>query len=245
MKNSNIAVVTGSTSDIGSELCRILLKRGYRLVNIDRDNKRALQVKERLLNEFPNGNIHNFTADFAQSKQIRAVAEEISKHCDHIDLLFHNAGVLTANKILSRDNIEMHFAINCIAPYLLTKHLMPLLNQADDAKVIISGSGASSMAMNIKVDQLVNPETFKGMTGSYAQSKASVKVLFSYLQTKSQHIKYSVVDLSPTKTKMTRSEAMPTIFKWASFLFTSPEKSAQKLYASIQQPNAIKIKKSQ
>lgn len=245
MKKNQIALVTGSTSDIGIEICRILLIKGYTLINIDRDNKRALQVKNRLKNEFPNSHIENYTANLAQSEDIKIVANEINMHYEKLDVIFHNAGILTANKILNSSGIELHFAVNCLAPYQLTKHLMPLLHRANTAKVIVSGSGASNMARVINVDQLINPDKFKAMSGSYAQSKASVKILFSYLQQQNKNIEYSVVDLPPTKTKMAKSPAMPTFLKCFSFLFSSSKKSANKLYHSINNFNRIKINKSQ
>ncbi len=245
MEKNKTALVTGSTSDIGIEICRILLIKGYTLINIDRDNKRALQVKKKLKNEFPNSHIENYTANLAESEDIKIVANKINIQHKKLNVIFHNAGILTATKILNSSGIELHFAVNCLAPYLLTKHLMPLLHHANAAKVIVSGSGASNMARVINVDQLINPDKFKAMSGSYAQSKASVKILFSYLQQQNKNIEYSVVDLPPTKTKMAKSPAMPTFLKYFSFLFSSPKKSADKLYHSINSFSRIKINKSQ
>jgi len=245
MEKNKTALVTGSTSDIGIEICRILLIKGYTLINIDRDNKRALQVKKKLKNEFPNSHIENYTANLAESEDIKIVANKINIQHKKLNVIFHNSGILTATKILNSSGIELHFAVNCLAPYLLTKHLMPLLHHANAAKVIVSGSGASNMARVINVDQLINPDKFKAMSGSYAQSKASVKILFSYLQQQNKNIEYSVVDLPPTKTKMAKSPAMPTFLKYFSFLFSSPKKSADKLYHSINSFSRIKINKSQ
>lgn len=245
MEKNKTALVTGSTSDIGIEVCRTLLIKGYTLINIDRDNKRALQVKNNLKKEFPNSHIENYTANLAESEDIKIVANKINIQHEKLNVIFHNAGILTATKTLNSSGIELHFAVNCLAPYLLTKHLMPLLHHANTAKVIVSGSGASNMARVINVDQLINPDKFKAMSGSYAQSKASVKILFSYLQQQNKNIEYSVVDLPPTKTKMAKSPAMPTFLKYFSFLFSSPKKSASKLYDSINSFSGIKINKSQ
>ncbi|MEE9445312.1 MAG: SDR family NAD(P)-dependent oxidoreductase [Cocleimonas sp.] len=158
-------------------------------------------------------------------------------------MLFLNAGVLLNEKIFNKDQIEQHFATNSLAPYFLTLGLMPLLQQSKKAKVVVSGSGASRMVKNIDVSQLINPTNFKPMSGAYAQSKATVKVLFSYLQKQYKNIDFSVVELPPTKTKMAKSEAMPVLLKWFSFVFSSAEKSANKLYQATVVYKGINLEK--
>ncbi len=243
MKSNKIALVTGSTSDIGFELCRILLAHGYELVNIDRNKQGAIKVKEQLLTEFPKGMINNYTADLSDFQRVKITTHAIIDKYNQIDLLFLNAGVLLNEKTFNKDQIEQHLATNSLAPYFLTLSLMPVLKQSKKAKIVVSGSGISRMVKNIEVSQLVNPTNFKPMSGAYAQSKATVKVLFSYLQEQYRDIDFSVVELPPTKTKMATSEAMPTLLKWFLFLFSSAEKSANKLYQATIVHKGIKTEK--
>lgn len=231
MKNQRTAIVTGTTSEIGSALCKLLLNQNYSLLNIDRNRERALKVKLELLEEFPEANIKNIIADLSILDELDSVVKSVMQTSEKIDVVFHNAGVLLKEKTLNSNGIEMHFSVNCLAPYLLTLKLLPLLKKSDSASVVVSGSGASQMAKVIKVAELTNPQKYKAMSGAYAQSKAAVKILFEYLQRQyhDNNIRFKVVDLPPTKSRMTKSDAMPQILKWFSFLFSSPEKSANRL----------------
>jgi len=231
MKTNRVAVLTGSTSEIGQALSRLLLKQGFSLVNIDRNHEHAKALRNKLLGEFPAAKIENFTADLAELRQIEEVAQKIADCNYQIASLFHNAGVLLPNKQLNNAEVEMHFSVNAVAPYYLTKALIPCLQNTENCAVIVSGSAASGMARNLKLDQLLDPKKFNAMSGAYAQSKAAVKILFSSLQAQylSSGISFLVVDLPPTKTKMATSEGMPSILRWLSFLFATPEKLARKL----------------
>lgn len=234
MTDIKTAIVTGTTSAIGTELCKFLLRDKYSIICINRNTKTANEVRSVLLAQFPEASITNFTADLSDLSQIEATAAKVSDQCSSIDLLFNNAGVLIPTKTMSEQGVEMHFAVNTMAPYFLTKLLMPLLSAAENAAVITSGSGARKMVRSLEVDQLRNPKNFKAMSGAYAQSKAAVSLIFASLQRQDHagNILFTTIDLPPTKTKMAKSPAMPALFKLFSFMFSSPQKSAQKLYGA-------------
>ncbi|MCF6263549.1 MAG: SDR family NAD(P)-dependent oxidoreductase [Xanthomonadales bacterium] len=234
MTNTRTAIITGTTSGIGTALCQLLLRNKYNIICINRNEQTADEIRSGLLEQFPEAKITNFTADLSDLVQIEAVAAKISKQCKTIDLLFNNAGVLIPTKMMSAQGVEMHFAVNTIAPYFLTKLLLPQMSAAEKSAVIISGSGARKMVDSLEVGQLSNPKDFKVMSGAYAQSKAAVSLIFSCLQQQKHEgdILFSTIDLPATKTRMAKSPAMPTVFKLFSFMFSSPQKSAQKLYAA-------------
>lgn len=239
------ALITGTTSDIGKALCTLLLQKNCDLICINRSESKANKVTQDLLQDHPNANITNYVCDLSCQKEIETVCSKIAKSTPAIDYLFHNAGVLVAQKEFSKQSIEMHFAVNTLAPYLITEKLKAQLNAADEAFVVVSGSGASKMARNIKTEDLVNPEHYKAMSGAYANSKSCIKVLMASLQDryKESNIHFSVVDLPPTKTKMAKSEAMPGLFRFFSFLFSSPESSAKKLFRAANPQARVLIEK--
>ena len=136
MKNKKIALVTGSTSDLRFELCRILLVQGYAVVNIDRNKQGAIKAREQLLTKFPKGLIRNYTADLSDFQRVKMLTHKLKDKYNQIDLLFLNAGVLLNKKTFNKDQIEQHFATNSLAPYFLTLGLMPLLQQAKIHDVI-------------------------------------------------------------------------------------------------------------
>lgn len=231
MENQKTALVTGACSGIGYELSRALLAKGYRLVMINRSNAKASQTAQSLMHEYPNTSIGSFIADLSVHQDIRKVVTDISREYEAIDVLFNNAGVMVGSKQFSRQGNELHFEVNTVAPFLLTRLLKPLLSKGSNPVVVTSGSSLRKMFRNLRVDSLSNPVVFRKMTGPYAQSKLAISTAFAALapEYREANIRLVVVDLGPVKTPMSLSDGVPG---WARFfrpLFSTPQRAAQKL----------------
>ncbi len=228
------AVITGSTSNIAIELARKLLDQQYSLILIARNQVQSSQLKTALLRANPKAEITTIIQDLADFSLLNGLATKLKQRCNSIELLMLNAGVLVGTKQFNKQNIELHFALNCLSPYLLTRCLLPILS--NNADVIVSGSKASQMVDRLELPELINPGKFKAMTGAYAKSKASIKPLMQELAINHGNINFSVIDLGPTKTKMADNQAMPWVFRIFKFLFSTPANSAQTLINAINKP---------
>lgn len=228
------AVVTGSYSGIGRELSRMLIANGFILIMINRDKVKGDEFAQTLLREHPGVSIDSYAADLSVHQDIRAVAMAISSKYKAIDVLFNNAGVLLGSKQMSRQGNELHFEVNTVAPFLLTKLLKPLLLNGNNAVVVTTGSGVRRMIKNLDLESLKNPLTFKKMTGPYAQSKLAIATAFAGLRSEYdiENIKLVVVDLGPVKTGMSLSAGLPGWMKLFRPLFSTPQKAAQKLISA-------------
>lgn len=231
MMLKKVVVVTGSYSGIGRELSRTLVAKGATLVMINRDKAKGDEFARTLSREFPNSSIESYTADLSVHQDIRDVAAAIASKYQAIDALFNNAGVLLSNKKMSKQGNELHFEVNTVAPFLLTKLLKPLLAKGSDAVVVTTGSSIRRMVKNLELNSLKNPPTFKKMTGPYAQSKLAIAAAFAGLRSEynNDKIELVVVDLGPVKTAMSLSDGIPGWMKLFRPLFSTPQKAAQKL----------------
>ncbi len=168
-------IVTGSTDGIGLETARMLVSLGHRILLHGR-NPAKLEKVERTLSASPGGGrVESFLADLSRMADVEALARAVAEKHDKLDVLINNAGVFRAADRITQDGLDVRFAVNTIAPYLLTKRLLPLLGAS--GRVINLSSAAQSP---------VDPEALTGRSGlsdgaAYAQSKLALTMWSRYL----------------------------------------------------------------
>jgi len=124
---TKIAVVTGASGGLGSELCKLIAAKGINLVLVDRNAQKSQTFAAALNGLYPSIVQQTFAVDLANHADIKRVAAEILAHYPTIDFLFNNAGVLTETLQFSSHNNEMHFEVNTLAPLQLIDDLKPAL----------------------------------------------------------------------------------------------------------------------
>ena len=138
-------LVTGGTSGIGLVTARELLRTGARVVITSRDAARGAAVAERLARESGNGNVEVLLCDFASLDSIRAAAAEFQRRHRHLHVLVNNAGGVNPKRALSKDGLELTFAVNHLGYFLLTTLLTDLLEASAPSRVVTVASEASRM----------------------------------------------------------------------------------------------------
>ena len=140
-------VVTGATSGIGLAIVEGLLEKDINLIAIGRSAKRCQEQQNRLQENFPRGKIYYLVADLSLQPAIRGVVEEVDAvlnqwGLDALDGLVNNAGTFTFWQTLTPEGFETQWAVNHLAPFLLTHLLLPRLQKSTDARVITISSGS-------------------------------------------------------------------------------------------------------
>ncbi|MEM6961715.1 MAG: SDR family NAD(P)-dependent oxidoreductase [Myxococcota bacterium] len=234
-------VITGSTGGIGTEITKILAARGKSLILLNRSTTKAETQRGQLLSEFPDLKVELIQADLMDAEQISLAVAKMTALPGRIDALYNNSGILTADKVLSPQGVESHFAVNTLAPYQLIQGLRGKMARpaSETPAVIINfSSSAVNPQKTLKLDSLVNPEKIGGLMGAYAQTKLAVTVLSAALaeDLKSQNILIRAVDPGATKTAMTKgNSAMPKPLQWlAPLLFGAPHTQAVKIVDSAE-----------
>jgi NAD(P)-dependent dehydrogenase (short-subunit alcohol dehydrogenase family) len=140
-------VVTGATSGIGLAIMEQLLDKGAQVIGVARSPERCAFQLARLRAEHAQGRMAYCLADLSIQSEIRGVAQEIGCvlsewEVDSLDGLVNNAGTFTFWQILTPEGFETQWAVNHLAPFLLTHEMLPLLARSEDARVITVSSGS-------------------------------------------------------------------------------------------------------
>jgi len=169
-----VCVVTGATSGIGRAAATALAKLGATVVMVGRDRGRteAAAAQIAAVSASPP---RTEIADLASLEQVRGLAGRLAG-LERIDVLINNAGLVLGERRLTPDGLEHVFALNHLAPFLLTNLLLPTLTASAPARVITVTSDAHSAA---RLD-LSDPNLEHGWDSwrSYANSKLA-NILFT------------------------------------------------------------------
>jgi NAD(P)-dependent dehydrogenase (short-subunit alcohol dehydrogenase family) len=172
--NGKVCVVTGATSGIGKAAATALAGMGAQVVLVGRDSGRAEATAAQVGSIGTQPPIVEI-ADLAAMDQVRALAGRLAA-LDRIDVLINNAGLVLGERRGTPDGFEHVFAVNHLAPFLLTNLLLPRLTASAPARVITVASDAHSAA---RLD-LDDPNLEHGWDSwrSYANSKLA-NILFT------------------------------------------------------------------
>ncbi|MEL7043505.1 MAG: SDR family NAD(P)-dependent oxidoreductase [Pseudomonadota bacterium] len=241
-KLKNWTVITGSTGGIGAELARQLAARGDALILLNRSASKARAQREELLGEYPGLTLELVDADLMNLTEIRAAIEKINELPGRIDALYNVSGLLTANKVLSVQGYESHFAVNTLAPYLLIHGLrnkMARPESDEPAMVVNFSSSAINGVKALELDNLADPDEVGGLFTTYAQTKLALTALAPALadDLEKQNILIRAIDPGATKSPMTTegNSGMPKFLAWiAPLVFAPADKQVAKVVASAQ-----------
>jgi NAD(P)-dependent dehydrogenase (short-subunit alcohol dehydrogenase family) len=170
-----VCVVTGATSGIGKAAAAALARQGAEIIVVGRDPGRAEATAAAIQADgAPPPKVE--IADLARLDQVRALAGRLNQTLDRIDVLINNAGLVLNERQVTPDGYEHVFAVNHLAPFLLTNLLRPKLTASAPARVITVSSDAHTAA---RLD-LDDPNLEHGWSSwrSYSNSKLA-NILFT------------------------------------------------------------------
>ena len=137
-------LITGGTSGIGRATALALAHDGFHVVIVGRRPAETAQTTESLRRESGNRNIEFLIADLTSQAQVRRVAREFAATHQRLDVLINNAGGVFAEWGLTSDGIERTWALNHLAPLLLSLELAPLLEASAPSRIVNVASSAQS-----------------------------------------------------------------------------------------------------
>lgn len=176
-----IIFITGATSGIGKETAEGLAKLGASVVFTSRDIKKGEYVKDEIISKTKNNNINVIFCDLASFESIRTCYKKFLNQYNSMDVLINNAGVLNFKRTLTKDCIETNFAINYLAPFLISNLFLPLLKKNNQSRIINVTSGLQSGSINF--DDIEYKHNFSGWE-AYRQSKLALILFTRYLAQK-------------------------------------------------------------
>ena len=170
-------LITGATDGIGKETARQLAAMGARTIIHGRDPEKTERVREEIILASGNRNVESVVADLQGMANVRVLAGEIRGRVDHLDVLINNAGTYQQTYQETPEGYEMNFAVNHLAPFLLTLLLLDLIKDSAPARIITVSSSAHKSA---RVDlENLNAEKKFHSWGAYCLSKLG-NLLFTF-----------------------------------------------------------------
>jgi NAD(P)-dependent dehydrogenase (short-subunit alcohol dehydrogenase family) len=187
-----IILLTGSTDGIGLATAEMLISQGHHVLLHGRNSAKLEAVEKSLRAISPNGQIESYVADLSHMDEVEVLARAVIDHHNRLDVLINNAGIFHTPEAITRDGLDVRFAVNTIAPYLLTQRLIPLL-------------GASGRVVNLSsaAQSPVDPEALTGAVKlsddftAYAQSKLALTMWSRSMALSSGNEGPAIIALNP------------------------------------------------
>jgi NAD(P)-dependent dehydrogenase (short-subunit alcohol dehydrogenase family) len=174
-----VILVTGSTKGIGRATAAELLSRGATVI-IHGKSEKEVQVAQRVLARSTGGvGPDTVTADFSDIDQVRQMAKDLSSRYSFLNVLINNAGTYQKTRLLTKQGIELTFAVNYLAPFLLTGLLLPLLRKGTPARIVTVASSAHEDVDRIDWNDLPAWHHYRAWD-AYALSKFA-DITFTYM----------------------------------------------------------------
>ncbi|MGH8999489.1 MAG: SDR family NAD(P)-dependent oxidoreductase [Acidimicrobiia bacterium] len=167
--DGKVALVTGAASGIGLATAAGFARLGASVRVLARDPARAEDAARLTRQGAPVGDVRPLACDVSRLSQLRAFVAGFSATEDRLDVLVNNAGVMPDKRERTEDGVELTFATNVLAPWVLTCGLAPLLGRAAPSRVINVSSGGQ-YAQRIPDDPESNDDRY-GPKKIYARTK--------------------------------------------------------------------------
>ena len=167
-RSQKTVAITGGTGGIGLETARALAGLGWRVIVTGRDKERAGQARAALM-QAGAAEAVALTGDLSTRVGVAEIAAAIAAHAPALDVLVNNAGLLAGDRRVTADGLERAVAVNHAAPWLLTNALVPNLERAGAARVVILTTGGHRFG-RFRPEEMEPRKPYIGL-GNYADAK--------------------------------------------------------------------------
>lgn len=194
-------LITGSTDGIGKEAAFLLARDGHQVYLHGRNAEKLSQVVEEVKQKTKNEQIKGFVADFSNLDSVLEMAKKVKAELVSLEVLINNAGVFNSPQASNQAGLDMRMVVNYLAPYLLTRELIPILEMGSDKRLINLSSAAQAPVSH----QVLKGQQIVSNRDSYAQSKLALTMWSFFLAKKNPEV--NVIALNPgslLNTKMVR-----------------------------------------
>jgi retinol dehydrogenase 14 len=170
-------LVTGGTGGIGKATAIGLAALGARVGITGRDQARTAAAAGGIRAATGSAAVDVFAADMSSQAEVRRLAAQVAATYPRLDVLVNNVGGFWAHRHVTADGLERTFALNHLAPFLLTNLLLDCLTASAPARIVTVSSGAHARG-RIDFDDLQGERNYSGQR-AYSQSKLA-NVMFTY-----------------------------------------------------------------
>lgn len=235
-------LVTGGTGGIGLAAATELARRGAKLSIVARSPARAEAAVRQIQAAAGGEPVDVLNADLASQASIRTLAAEVLERYPRLDVLVNNAGAIYSRRELTPEGFELTWALNHLAPFLLTNLLLDRLKESAPARIVTTSSAAHQGATRLPFDDL-NAERGYGQMGfkRYSESKLANIVFTRELAKRLEGTGVSAFSFHPgfvaTGFNRNTGSLMNVVMTIIRPLSRSPEKGADSLVWLVDSPD--------
>lgn len=172
-----LILITGATSGIGLYTAKALASKGAAVIVVGRNQHKGDESVQWLKQKSSNKQIFYEHCDLASLKSVKELAYRVEKNYPVLDVLINNAGLVTNNRQMTEDGIELQFGVNHLSHFLLTTRLLDNFINADKPIRIINLSSDAHFRGTVDFNDLYGETKYRGFK-AYCQSKLC-NVLFT------------------------------------------------------------------
>lgn len=185
-----IILITGSTDGIGLETAKMLVANGHHVIVHGRNEAKVQNVEQSLI-EMNAGKVESIVADLSAIKAVKQMVAEVAERFGKLDVIINNAGVFATPNSRTQEGLDVRFAVNTIAPYMLTKELLPLLGNT--GRVVNLSSAAQAP---VSIEALMGDKPLSDGE-AYAQSKLALTMWSRVMGLQLKNVGPMVVSVNP------------------------------------------------
>ncbi|MGN2610715.1 SDR family NAD(P)-dependent oxidoreductase [Aliivibrio fischeri] len=186
-----VILITGATDGIGFETAQMLVKQNHYVIIHGRSSEKVNAVLDKLKALTPSAKVDSIVADLSDLSSVKQMIKEINDRIEPLDVLINNAGVYTTSITKGSGNLDVRFLVNTIAPYMLSKAVLPKLKPKGR---IVNLSSAAQAAVNLSA---LEGTLSLNDSDAYAQSKLALTMWSRALGLQQNETSPVVVSVNP------------------------------------------------
>jgi NAD(P)-dependent dehydrogenase (short-subunit alcohol dehydrogenase family) len=226
---NKIVLITGATGVIGKATAIEIAMTGATIIILSRNKSRLEEVKAEISQKSENDNIDILVADYSDISSVKNAVKEFRQKHDHLDALVNIAAVYRSERKITRDNLELMFETNHLAPFILTNELLDLLKRSRSGR-IITVSAPSITKLNF--NDLQGQGKFSSLN-SFGATKM-MNLMFTYsLAQRLEGTEVTATALHPGLVKSELTKEMPSFLKYITGLLSGNPDKAAKMLSSL------------
>lgn len=200
--------ITGSTDGLGFETAKRFVQEGHTVLIHGRSKNKIKDATRRLYKVQQHDNqIESYCADLSKLDQVKSMADKVKQKHPQIDVLINNAGIFKTPVTKADNGIDIRFMVNAVAPYFLTKQLLPILKSSSGdagAARVVNMSSAAQAPVSL---QALSKDSWSMQLSdfdAYAQSKLAIVMWTNYLMATLPKPHPMMVSLNPASLLATK-----------------------------------------
>ncbi|MCG8580994.1 MAG: oxidoreductase [Bacteroidales bacterium] len=178
-QSGKVVIITGATSGLGKQAAKVLSAKNATVIMAVRNMEKGHNVLHEITKAYPNNNTSVMKMDLSSLKSVEQFAKSFKDKYNRLDVLINNAGIMACPFATTEDGFEIQMGTNHLGHFALAGHLMDVLKNTPQSRVVVTSSIAHKMTNGIELNDINWEKRKYKTTRAYSDSKLA-NVYFAY-----------------------------------------------------------------